>query len=201
VPTRTPVGPASASITTTALPGPDAAHTAGRLRRASDPDRPASSKPRPGTAAVRRAALLLLLGALAVTVLISLAVGSRSLPDPRRLQSPVRADDSETSAIVRELRLPRTAVGLVVGAALGLAGAQLQGLTRNRSPTRAASACPPAPASPSSAPARCWASEGRPGQVWAALVGALLATVAVWVLAGGGAAARAPCRWSWPAWP
>ena len=43
----------------------------------------------------------------------------------------LREDGSQASAIVRELRLPRTVVAVVVGAALGLAGAQLQGLTRN----------------------------------------------------------------------
>ena len=33
--------------------------------------------------------------------------------------------------IVRSLRVPRTVVGLLVGAALGLAGAVMQGVTRN----------------------------------------------------------------------
>src|SRR5687767_12859579 len=63
-------------------------------------------------------------------VVLSLAVGSRQLDPVRVLQVLVSPDGSETSLIVRDLRLPRTLVGLVVGAALGLAGAQLQGLTR-----------------------------------------------------------------------
>ena len=33
--------------------------------------------------------------------------------------------------IVRSLRVPRTVIGLLVGAALGLAGAVMQGVTRN----------------------------------------------------------------------
>ena len=40
-------------------------------------------------------------------------------------------DGSESAAIVRELRVPRTLVGLAVGVALGLAGALMQALTRN----------------------------------------------------------------------
>ncbi len=39
--------------------------------------------------------------------------------------------DSETLAIVRTLRLPRAALALLVGAALGIAGAALQGSLRN----------------------------------------------------------------------
>jgi iron complex transport system permease protein len=38
---------------------------------------------------------------------------------------------SEDHLIVRSLRIPRTVIGLAVGAALGLAGAVMQGVTRN----------------------------------------------------------------------
>ena len=40
-------------------------------------------------------------------------------------------DDSDAHVVVTELRVPRTAVGLLVGAALGAAGALMQGVTRN----------------------------------------------------------------------
>ena len=40
-------------------------------------------------------------------------------------------DGSESAAIVRELRVPRTLIGLTVGVGLGLAGALMQALTRN----------------------------------------------------------------------
>jgi iron complex transport system permease protein len=75
--------------------------------------------------------LLLALGLVAV-LFFSITVGARPIslgdvwaaltaPDP----------DSTTHRIILELRLPRTLVGLLVGAALGLAGAILQGATRN----------------------------------------------------------------------
>ena len=38
---------------------------------------------------------------------------------------------SAEQTVIRELRVPRTLLGLLVGAALGLAGALLQGVTRN----------------------------------------------------------------------
>ena len=40
-------------------------------------------------------------------------------------------DGSDAHAIVRDLRVPRTELGLLVGAALGAAGALMQGATRN----------------------------------------------------------------------
>jgi iron complex transport system permease protein len=91
----------------------------------------ADPSPAPRGSGARVLVLLGALAAVAVLALLSLAVGSRSLPTADVLRSLVAPDGSETSVIVRELRLPRTVVALVVGAAVGLAGAQLQGLTRN----------------------------------------------------------------------
>ncbi|WP_246266760.1 FecCD family ABC transporter permease [Nonomuraea typhae] len=70
---------------------------------------------------------------LIVLVLLSLAVGSRAIPLTHvvtALVDPANADP-ETAAIVRGTRLTRTIVAILAGAALGLAGAVMQGLTRN----------------------------------------------------------------------
>ncbi|GAB7036788.1 iron chelate uptake ABC transporter family permease subunit [Catenuloplanes niger JCM 9533] len=90
-----------------------------------------------GTTRVRPAALLLpgLLGALGLLALVSalsVAVGAKSIP-PQVLADALlhyRPDDAD-HLVIHTLRLPRTAVGLLVGAALGVAGAVMQGLTRN----------------------------------------------------------------------
>lgn len=72
---------------------------------------------------------LTLLGGLA---LISLAVGSRSIPLATTLQALQGVDlHSDAALIVRQLRLPRTLVALLAGGALGVAGALLQALARN----------------------------------------------------------------------
>lgn len=72
---------------------------------------------------------LLLLGLLALT---SLAVGSRSIPLTTTLQALQGVDlHSDAALIVRQLRVPRTLVALLAGAALGVAGALLQALARN----------------------------------------------------------------------
>jgi iron complex transport system permease protein len=78
------------------------------------------------------AGLAVAIAALALVCLASLAVGARSIPLATVLDALTGADAANGDhEIVRELRLPRTEVGLLAGLALGLTGALLQGLTRN----------------------------------------------------------------------
>lgn len=75
--------------------------------------------------------LLLSLVVLGVVLLFSVAVGSRYIPPAEVLSVLLQPNDSASSTIVHELRIPRTALGLIVGMALGMAGAVMQALTRN----------------------------------------------------------------------
>ncbi|MDH6217287.1 FecCD family ABC transporter permease [Streptomyces pseudovenezuelae] len=68
---------------------------------------------------------------VAVAALLSLAVGTRAVPPSAVLDALVHGGSSPDALVVRSLRLPRTEVGLTAGAALGLAGAALQAVTRN----------------------------------------------------------------------
>lgn len=93
---------------------------------------------RPATPARRRLAGRRLLGlGLAAAALVvlggaSLAVGTRTVPLETVWQALTAYDPASTDQIVIvELRLPRTVLGLLVGASLGLAGAVMQGVTRN----------------------------------------------------------------------
>ena len=63
---------------------------------------------------------------------LSIAVGSRSI-DFSAVVGALAGDaqDSTEQTVVRDIRVPRTLLGLLVGAALGLSGALLQGVTRN----------------------------------------------------------------------
>lgn len=70
-------------------------------------------------------------GLLAVALLASLALGSRPLAVGAVWDALTAPDGGEASIVVRELRLPRTALGLVVGLALALAGVLFQAVTRN----------------------------------------------------------------------
>ncbi|MFG2846142.1 FecCD family ABC transporter permease [Kitasatospora sp. NPDC048296] len=151
----------------------------------------------PGTRrAPRRRALWLAasLAALAVAVLLSLAVGSRTIPFSGTLHALLHGGDSADAVVIRELRLPRTVVGLAVGAALGLAGAVMQGLTRN----------------PIADPGILGVSQGAAagvvvaisgfgvstltGYVWFGFAGAVIATVLVYGLAGRGRGGATPIK-------
>ncbi|GAB2690719.1 FecCD family ABC transporter permease [Thalassiella azotivora] len=80
----------------------------------------------------RRLLALVVLGLLVLLVVVaSLAVGARGLT-PAQVWTGLWADaGTEEAVVVRSLRLPRTLVALVVGAALGVAGGLMQGHTRN----------------------------------------------------------------------
>lgn len=73
---------------------------------------------------------LVLMLLLLVLALGSLATGPDGI-DASTLVGALGGTDAAASIIIGELRLPRTLAALIVGFALGLSGAALQGLTRN----------------------------------------------------------------------
>lgn len=79
----------------------------------------------------RRIGLIAALIALGLAAVLSIAVGARGIPPDRALSLLLHPDGSTEAIIVHDLRVPRTLLGLFVGAALGVAGALMQGLTRN----------------------------------------------------------------------
>jgi iron complex transport system permease protein len=68
---------------------------------------------------------------LVVAVVVSVLVGNETIPLQVVIDTWLRPDGSDDQRVVEYLRVPRTAVGLLAGAALGTAGAAMQGLTRN----------------------------------------------------------------------
>lgn len=79
----------------------------------------------------RTGGLLVLAIALVLVVAMSIAVGARPLTFAEIAHALLNSTGTDTDVIVRSLRLPRTALGLLVGIALGVAGALIQGHTRN----------------------------------------------------------------------
>lgn len=80
----------------------------------------------------RLAGLLLAVGVLVVVVGLSLALGSKSIPLDEAESALFQYDPGNSDqTVVRSLRVPRTAIGVLAGLALGLAGAVMQGLSRN----------------------------------------------------------------------
>ncbi|TDQ54222.1 iron complex transport system permease protein [Actinorugispora endophytica] len=144
----------------------------------------ATAPPKTGPA---RTALLLGAGtaALAGAVLLSLAVGSRPT-SPLQVWSVLTGEaDSYVATVVRS-RYPRTVLGLLVGAALALAGTLMQGVTRNplADPgllgVNAGAAAAVVTATALLGPTSTVAA------VWWALPGALLAGLAAYSMGSGG---------------
>jgi iron complex transport system permease protein len=81
----------------------------------------------------RRTALVTvaLLSGVAVLSLLSTAVGTRLLPVSDVLAGLAGTADRAVNLTVRDFRLPRTAVAVLVGMALGVSGALTQAVTRN----------------------------------------------------------------------
>lgn len=91
--------------------------------------------PRPAAQPRARRGVVVLVGsllALALVVAASLALGVRTI-DPSEVWQALVAPDlaDPDQAVVVQLRVPRTIIGLAAGVALGLAGTLIQGVTRN----------------------------------------------------------------------
>ncbi len=139
------------------------------------------------------------LGLLALLVLVvaacaaSIAVGTRPL-GPGTVWDALtdRSLRTEEAVIVWDLRVPRTALGLLVGAALGVSGALMQGHTRNPLGDPGLLGVT-AGASFAVVLAITLFGVGTPaGYVWFAFAGALAGTVAVFVLGSAGRGGATP---------
>ncbi len=139
------------------------------------------------------------LGLLALLVLVvaacaaSIAVGTRPLgPGAVWTVLTDRSLRTEEAVIVWDLRVPRTALGLMAGAALGVSGALIQGHTRNPLGDPGLLGVT-AGASFAVVLAIVLLGVGSPaGYVWFAFAGALAGTVAVFVLGSAGRGGGTP---------
>lgn len=143
--------------------------------------------------------ILLLLAVLVLVLLASLAVGSRQIPIDiviDTVHKAVRRIDVVTNdaLIVRDLRLPRTAIGLVVGMALGAAGALMQAITRNPLADPGLLGVNAGAAFAAVIGVSVFGVGRTSGLVWFALVGAAIASVAVYVLGSVGRGGATPVR-------
>jgi iron complex transport system permease protein len=139
-----------------------------------------------------------LIAASAVVVvlvaLLSLAVGTRAVPLPAVVDALLHHGTTPDALVVRSLRIPRTEVGLVAGAALGAAGCTLQAVTRNPLADPGILGLSQGAAAGVVLAIATGAASGFSGYVWYAFAGAVLAACGVYLLAARGREGASPVK-------
>jgi iron complex transport system permease protein len=138
----------------------------------------------------RAAGLVLAAVVLALVVLASIAIGARAISPLEVLRILLGSETGHGQAVVvvRDLRLPRTLVGLVVGAGLGVGGALIQAATRNPLADPGILGVNAGAAFAVAVGIAVFGTVSIAGYVWFALAGALLATLAVFLIGNVGRA-------------
>ncbi|MGW5382608.1 FecCD family ABC transporter permease [Nocardia sp. NPDC003963] len=108
------------------IPGPEATSAAGSADPADSAVRRFLSRNR-----TQLTGGAILFALLVASCLLSISLGAKPIAIDGVWHALVTPTGSEDDTIVRDLRLPRTLIGALVGAALGLAGALTQAHTRN----------------------------------------------------------------------
>ncbi|WP_235038208.1 iron ABC transporter permease [Microbacterium sp. 18062] len=142
----------------------------------------------------RLTGLVIAMTLLVALLLLSVAVGSKDIPLPVVIDALLNDTGQGDAYVIWDMRIPRTVVGLAIGAALGIAGALIQALTRN----------------PLADPGILGVNAGAAffvalgiavfdvtsigGYVWFAFAGALVVTVAVYVIGSAGRGGADPIQ-------
>ncbi|MFI5478246.1 FecCD family ABC transporter permease [Streptomyces rubiginosohelvolus] len=146
---------------------------------------------RPAARARYAAGLTAGLVLLALAVAAGLAVGAQPVP-PAEVFAALLDPDAPHASIVREVRVPRTLLAVTAGAALGLAGAVMQGLTRNPLADPGLLGVNTGAACAVVAATVLLGTRSLQAVVWWALLGAAVAVVVVYLLGGRGAGRGTP---------
>ncbi|MBR7831701.1 iron chelate uptake ABC transporter family permease subunit [Actinospica durhamensis] len=125
------------------------------------------------------------LGVLCVICLLSLAIGALPL-SPAAVWHGLTDPASSAYPVVRQMRLPRTVLGLLVGAALGVAGALMQALTRNPLADPGLLGVNAGASAAVVTATALFGISGLGGLIWFALAGAGLISVLIYLIGGSG---------------
>ncbi|MGW2818109.1 iron chelate uptake ABC transporter family permease subunit [Streptomyces sp. NPDC001415] len=141
---------------------------------------------------LRAAGLLVSVGALALVAVASIAIGAKPMPLGDVWHGLFYASGTADDVLVHDVRVPRTLLGLLVGAALGIAGAVMQALTRNPLAEPGILGVNAGAAAAVVSAISFLGVNSLDGYVWFAFLGAGVVSAAVYLL--GGSRAATPVR-------
>ncbi|GGW92047.1 iron ABC transporter permease [Streptomyces chryseus] len=151
---------------------------------------PAPASPRRN--AVRAVGLFVSVGVLLLVVVASIAIGAKPLAPGDVWHGLFQATGTGNDVIVQDVRVPRTILGVLVGEALGLSGAVMQGLTRNPLAEPGILGVNAGAAAAVVSAISFFGITSLTGYVWFSFVGAGVVSVLVYVL--GGSRGATPVR-------
>ncbi|WUJ95584.1 iron chelate uptake ABC transporter family permease subunit [Streptomyces platensis] len=133
---------------------------------------------------LRSAGVVVSVAVLAVIVVLGIAVGAKQIPLDQVWHGVFHYSGSDTDVVIRDVRFPRTLLGLLVGAALGLAGTVMQALTRNPLADPGVLGINAGASAAVVTAVSFFGITSLTGYVWFAFAGAAVVNVAVYVLGG-----------------
>ncbi|MDT0458634.1 iron chelate uptake ABC transporter family permease subunit [Streptomyces sp. DSM 41527] len=141
---------------------------------------------------LRSAGLVASLAVLAAIAVLGIAVGAKAIPLDQVWHGVFHYSGSDTDVIIRDVRFPRTLLGVIIGAALGLAGTVMQALTRNPLADPGVLGINAGASAAVVSAISFFGVTSLTGYVWFAFAGAAVVSVAVYVL--GGTRSATPVR-------
>ncbi|MFT4157835.1 MAG: iron chelate uptake ABC transporter family permease subunit [Microbacterium sp.] len=135
-----------------------------------------------GTGRRRAIGFALLLTALTLALLLSLWIGANPLSFSDVWEALFHPDGADASIVVWTKRVPRTLLGVLAGAALGVAGAVIQAMTRNPLADPGILGVNTGAGFTVTLGVGVFGMSGITGYVWYSFAGAAIATLLVWAI-------------------
>ncbi|MBF9335021.1 iron chelate uptake ABC transporter family permease subunit [Microbacterium lacticum] len=140
----------------------------------------------------RLVGVVALITLLVAVLMASLSFGANPIPVAEIWSVLFAPDRSEASSIVWTLRIPRTAVGIAAGVAFGIAGALIQAITRNPLADPGILGVNAGAGFAIVIGVALFGVGGITGYIWFSFIGAILATVLVYLIGSAGRGASSP---------
>ena len=151
----------------------------------------AAAQPRPRR---RLIGLLIIALLLLSAIVLSLMIGARDVPLQVVWEALIGASADPDAENVLSLRVPRTVLGLLVGAGLGVAGALIQSVTRNPLADPGILGVNAGSAFAVAIAVGVFGITSPPAYLWFAFGGALVTTIVVYLIGSAGRASVSPAR-------